>query len=93
MAAAQYAQKNLDELEPINYDPDWLPELRHIYLMEVKANYLHKFEDGLLMDKGLIILNGANDSALDKTDSELDDWRYVDEKFNLEIFIKLSKPV
>ena len=56
-----------------------LPEIRHRYLMEVKSNYLDKHKKGSLSARGLIFLSEANESALDVTDSDLNDWDFIKE--------------
>ena len=65
-----------------------LPEIRHRYLMEVKANYLHHFEGGLLTAKGLIFLSEANESALDVTDTELNDWDFIKEVYEFSFITR-----
>ena len=82
LIAGQFLQGDLEKLQNFEYRPDMLPEMRHRYLMEVKANYLHHFEGGLLTAPGLIFASETIESALDVTDENLSDWVHAERVYD-----------
>ena len=59
-----------------------LAELRHRFMMELKATYWHHFEEGALTGEGYIRLNEAANRALDVITEPISDWDFVSSVFS-----------
>jgi len=69
--------------------PELTSELRHRYLVELKAKYWHHFEEGKMMPESLLILTEAVNRSLDVSDKPLSDWDYVKGVYENDIRFKI----
>lgn len=54
-----------------------LSQFRTRYLLEVKAAYVEHYEEGLMSADSLLILESSINEALDRTETELYDWEFL----------------